>query len=116
MKILVADDEKRFANLLWDFLKLKGFNVEAAFDGQEALDLIKKRNYDLVVLDFKMPELTGLEIIKYAKKLGINMKVIVLSGQPDIDASYATFLGADEFIRKPVRFEVIEKVIKRLSA
>jgi DNA-binding response OmpR family regulator len=115
VKILVADDEKRFARILWDWLKLKGFAVEIAFDGQEALDLIKKGSYDLVFLDFKMPELTAIQIIKYAKQAGSQVKVIVVSGHPDMDDSLAKFSGADEFIRKPIRFELLEKVLKRFS-
>lgn len=113
MKILIADDEAEPAEIIKKSLIKKGYVVEAAFDGKTALDLIKKNNYDIVFLDHNMPELTGLELVKYIKENNLNTKAVMVTGYPAIEGSVVKYLGADEYLIKPFKLKDIEDIIDK---
>ncbi len=113
MKILIVDDEKNFVYFVKENLAHRGYPVDVAYDGKEALELIQSKSYDLVFLDINMPELTGLELAKYVKENKIKSKVIIVTGYEEIKESLAKVLGADEYLTKPVAIADIEKIIKK---
>jgi CheY-like chemotaxis protein len=110
-KILIVDDEKDFVFFLKNNLTLKGHSIDAAYDGKEALGLIKSGQYDAVLLDHNMPELTGLEIVKYVKEKNIKTKVVMVTGYEEISESFAKAFGVDAYLTKPVTVEDVENVI-----
>ncbi|MFC2061688.1 response regulator [Elusimicrobiota bacterium] len=112
-KILIADDEIYFIESLRKALESSGNAVDFAFNGKEALDLIKKNDYDILFLDHNMPELTGLEIIKYVKANNIRAKTVMFTGYPQMSEFFAKSVGADEYITKPCRLEDIEEIIDK---
>ncbi|MFH2137502.1 MAG: response regulator [Candidatus Omnitrophota bacterium] len=113
MKILIADDEKEITQNLQEFLRRKGYVADVAFDGREALDLIKEVDYDLIFLDYNMPELTGLELIKYVKEHNEKTKTVMLTGYPLMEGFFAKAVGADEYLDKPYQFKDIEQIIEK---
>lgn len=115
MKILVADDEKEFVALLVERLSGQGHDVTSAPDGAQALELMKANNYELIFVDHNMPELTGLELAKYAKANGIKAKIVMVTGYEHMSGSFAKILGVDEYLTKPVMIRDIDAVVKKYS-
>ena len=72
-KLLVADDERVIRDLLRKTLSREGYEVYKASDGLEALNKIKKNNYDMLILDLKMPKINGMELLEKIKKLNKNI-------------------------------------------
>lgn len=100
-KILVADDEEILRILIVDTLE-DDFEVEEAEDGKEALQKIRENEYDLIVLDYMMPHLTGLEVLEKVRKDENTTKVLMLTAKAqDADREKATNAGADYFMSKP---------------
>jgi DNA-binding response OmpR family regulator len=113
MKILVADDEEKIVEQLKKYLEKNKYSVDTALDGERALKLIKENNYDIVFLDDNMPWLTGLEIVEYIKKNKLNPKTVILTGYPYIDEKFSKYVGADEYLDKPVDLKKINEIIKK---
>ena len=115
MKILIADDEKDFVEFLKSRLTGKNHSVEVVYDGKKALELIKSNLYDLIFLDHNMPELTGLELLRYVKKHNLKPKVAIITGYEEIDGTFMKGMGADEYLTKPVRIKDIDSVLDKYS-
>lgn len=113
-RILVADDEHGIRTLIGRFLTQRGYQVELAADGEEALLAILHHNPDLVVLDIYMPKRTGLDILLKIRAEGIDVPIVLISGFAD--ASFVEDglkLGA-EFLPKPLRLRDLEKVVRTI--
>ncbi len=81
-KILVVDDEVSIRSLLADVLSSFGFKVTLAEDGQDSLDQMQDRRFDLLITDINMPRLDGIQLLKRMKRAGREEKVIVMTGNP----------------------------------
>ena len=118
-KILVAEDEQALQMLIGDTLEDEGYEVDLVSNGREALKYIQQRDYDLVILDYMMPEMTGLEVIVNVKQLPDKQDLILMvlsakSQQADQDRVKQT--GADYYMTKPFSPMVLaEKVGEILS-
>jgi len=112
IKILIADDNKAIAMALDLKLKHEGFETKVVFNGKEAVDLLEKEKFDLLVLDLIMPQLDGFGVLKSIKEKGIKISVIVSSdlSQPE-DINKAKDLGAVDFFIKS-NMSVVEMVEK----
>jgi CheY-like chemotaxis protein len=100
-KILVADDEDILRILITDTLE-DDFKIEEAEDGKEALQKIRENDYDLIVLDYMMPHLTGIEVLEEVRKDQNNTRVLMLTAKAqDADREQAILKGADYFMSKP---------------
>lgn len=115
MIILIADDEKEIVKLLKDRFIAKGHSVNTAYEGKEALELIKSNIYDLVFLDHNMPELTGLELLRYIKQNNLKSKVAIITGYPEINEFFMRARGADEYITKSEGMKDIDDIIDKYS-
>jgi len=115
MKILIVDDEKEFAAFLKDRLDLKGHSVDVAYDGKQAMEAIKLNGYEIVLLDHNMPEATGVEVIKYAKANNIKSKLVVITGYKESSEYFMRYIGADEYLTKPVQIKDVEEIIDKYS-
>lgn len=80
--ILVVDDEEEMQNILKKILSKEGFKVETARNGEEALSKFKKKRYDLLITDLRMPVRGGAEMLSEVERLNAQIKVIVLTGYP----------------------------------
>lgn len=113
-KILVVDDEELMRQFLAAALERKGYTVDVAQNGKEASALLKKQNYDLVITDMKMPDLSGLEILKKAKELNSQTAVVVMTAYGTIEnAVQAMKLGAFHYLLKPFTPDALEATIER---
>ncbi|MFB1004773.1 MAG: sigma 54-interacting transcriptional regulator, partial [Bacteroidia bacterium] len=101
-RILIVDDEQSIRETLKEILDYEGYEVEEAADGEKALSLIKKFNYDAVLADIKMPKLDGLELLEKAKEIAPELPIIMISGHGTTETAVeATKKGAFDFINKP---------------
>jgi DNA-binding response OmpR family regulator len=103
--ILVVDDDVDVRDMLTRFLKRRGYVVDQAADGEEALRSLRNRDPDLMLLDIYLPKKTGLEVLREMKDAGLRVRTIALSAMPDdqIIASSLS-LGAVSFMAKPFDF------------
>jgi len=112
-KILVVDDDPASRKLLTLLLGKIADVLEAA-SGEEALRLIETERPRLMLLDMMMPGMPGIEVLAAAKKTGVSLTIIVLTGQNDIDlAKRAIELGAVEYITKPFVTAYVEDRVRR---
>lgn len=113
-EILVVDDEKEVQEFLFEALMAEGFQVMLAADGQEALEIVRKRKPDLVLLDIKMPKLDGwatLQLIKSNHETK-SIPVIMLTGMNEvIDRMTSFYLKADGYVNKPFTNKELIKII-----
>ncbi len=87
-----------------------------ATNAQEAISLLEKENFDLVITDMNMPQKNGLEVLKHSKKLNPNVYVIIITAFGNIEnAVEAMKLGAFNYLIKPFSFETIETIIKKVE-
>jgi DNA-binding response OmpR family regulator len=112
-KILIVDDEREFTELMETILNSEGFNVAKAFDGPEALSLIKEESPDIVLLDIGMPVIDGFKVCEMLRREPTNAKlpILMLTGlNTESDIVQALQAGADDYIAKP--FETSELLVK----
>jgi two-component system, NtrC family, response regulator AtoC len=114
-KILIVDDEIALTTLLQEELQdVGGYGVDLAFDGAEAINLIQKTIYDVVLLDMKMPRVDGTEVLKFIQEHSPSSQVIILSQYADLKmAVETTKLGAYEVLGKPYDIDQVEQTISR---
>ena len=114
-RVLVVDDTKNIRLLLTKCLEHEGYQVETASDGQEALDMFRKERYDLAFLDIKMPRLSGTEVLKSIREMGIGTPVIIITAYATVkNAVECTKLGAVTYLQKPFTAEKIRTVLSEL--
>jgi len=114
-KVLIAEDEKPLAKALTYKLNKSGYDTEAVFDGEQAMEYIDKNKVDLMILDLMMPKKDGFTVLKELKEKNIDIPVIVASnlGQ-ESDVSEAKELGAKDYIVKsdtPLA-EIVDRIKK----
>ncbi len=109
-KILIVDDDKSVSNFLGRFLKQKGYlSVQSVSTGQEALDIIKKEDIALVLLDIKLPDMNGIDVLRKIKETEKDTVIIMITGFPEEDtAKEALKLGAYDYIMKPFDLAYLE--------
>lgn len=112
IKLLIVDDEKGIAKVLKDFFTHRSFYVKTANSGEEALELIKNEDFNIVFLDITMKGLNGLETLERIKKIDKKIKVIMLTVRHEEEIiEKAKALGADEYITKPFMVSYLEEVV-----
>lgn len=106
MKALVVDDEKLIVKGLKFSLEQEGYEVDCAYDGQEAVDMIKEKEYDIVLLDLMLPILSGYEVCQQVRDFS-DVPIIMLTAKgDDMDKILGLEYGADDYITKP--FNILE--------
>ena len=105
-KILVVDDEKLIVKGIKFSLEQDGFEVTAAYDGEEALNYIKEGNFDLVVLDVMLPKMDGLQVCQTTREFSQIPIIMVTAKGEDMDKIMGLEYGADDYIVKP--FNILE--------
>jgi len=101
-KVLIVDDEKQLCELLSDFFSENGFFVETSFSGEKALEKIQKDRFSVVLLDIKMPDMDGIEVLKKAKEIDPTLPVIMMTGNVSTSSAVESMrYGAYDYITKP---------------
>ncbi len=102
-KILVVDDEKSIRNTLKEILEYEKHEVDLAENGLVGLDMLKSNSFDVVLLDIKMPEMDGIEVLEQIGNLNSDVQVVMISGHGNVDTAVkAVKMGAFDFIEKPL--------------
>jgi CheY-like chemotaxis protein len=113
--ILVVDDEKNIRLTLRESLKTFNAQVDAAVNGEEALDMAAQQEYDLVLLDLKMPGMDGMEVLRRLRELSPGTAVILLTAHGTVEAAVeAMKLGAVDFLQKPFAPKEIRDIVTRV--
>ena len=119
-KILVVDDDKELADILVEYLSNLGYSAKAAYSGREGIDRFKNGGFQLVITDFKMPDIDGMDLLEVVKGWNKQAMVIVITGYGSIESAVeAIKKGAYDFIPKPFKMEelgiIIERALDRYS-
>jgi DNA-binding response OmpR family regulator len=112
-RILIADDNEDIVNILKKFAEKENLDADVAFDGQQALDMFDKNDYDLILLDIMMPKKDGYEVCKTIRKTSMVPIIMITAKGEDYEKIMGLDLGADDYIVKP--FSVAE-VMARVRA
>jgi len=112
-RLLIVDDEIPFTTNLLKLLSRKGYEVSAVNDGYSALRIIEEQEFDVVILDQKMPGIDGVTTLKELKKKRPHLEVIMLTGHGSIESGVQGLqLGAFNYVMKPITFpELLEQIV-----
>ena len=103
MKVLIVDNEMDFASILAERLRLRKFEAETAFSGQEGLATVSVFHPDVMILDLRMPDMSGLDVLARVKALDPAIEVILLTGHGSFEDGIAGMeLGAFDYLVKPI--------------
>jgi DNA-binding NtrC family response regulator len=105
-RVLIVDDEERFRTTMAKLLTINGLEVTAVGSGKAALEELKANPYDVITLDIRMPEMSGLEALAEIKKVNPEVEVIILTGHASVDTAVEIMkLGGYEYLLKPTSTE-----------
>jgi len=106
VRLLLIDDEKDFVNILSKRLKRRSIEVKKAFSGAEAIQALRGQEFDVAVLDLKMEDMDGIEVLKMLKIMDPRLAVIMLTGHGSAEAAEQGIkLGAFDYLTKPCELE-----------
>jgi len=112
IKVLVVDDEERFRTTLAKLLTAQGMTVSIAASGAEALDILRGEAFDIVLLDVKMPGMSGQETLPEMKKIDPDVEVIILTGHASVDiAAEMMAHGGSDYLLKPYPMDELLGII-----
>ncbi len=115
-KILIAEDEKPQRDLLEGFLRKEGFSVEAVANGKEALQRLGQDFFDIVTLDYKMPELDGLQTLKEVRRLYPDLPVIMMTAYGTVETAVAAMKeGALDYLTKPIDLDELLIKLQKIT-
>jgi len=110
--VLLVDDEESFVEFLSKRLTTRGMQVSTSLSGEAALEQLRSRAFDVVILDVRMPGMSGVETLRELKKLRPDTQVIMLTGHASIESGVEGMkLGAFDYLVKPCDIEVLTKAI-----
>jgi len=112
IRVLLVDDEKEYVKVLSNRLTLRNIDVTKTYSGSEALQVLRKQVFDVAVLDIKMEDMDGLELLKILKKMAPQIEVIMLTGHGSAEESKQGMeLGAYDYLIKPCEFkDLLDKI------
>ena len=114
VRVLIVDDEINFSSVVSEELTNEGFYVEQASDGKDALKLLQQGEYDVVLLDINMPQLSGIDVLKKFQRDDLPPEFIMITGYASVQTAIeAMKLGAYDYITKPYRIEKLKTLIAK---
>ena len=112
--IVIIDDEKSQVDALAGYFKKKGFTISAAFNGTDGVKIVENEVVDLVISDFKMPDMNGIDVLNNVKAINPEVSVIIMTAFGSIDnALEAMHAGATDYLTKPVDLDQLQIVVDR---
>lgn len=116
MKILLVEDEEELSEIVARGLEKCGYAVDAAYDGEEALDYYKITGYDVIILDLNIPKIDGLEVLRSIRQKDKKSKILILSARNAVDDRVQGLdMGANDYLTKPFDFLELEARIRTLT-
>lgn len=114
MRILLAEDDKELSNAVTRVLKVSNFDVDQAYDGQDALDYIDYMKYDVIIMDIMMPKMDGITCVKRIREKKCHTPIIMLTAMSETDDKVNGLdAGADDYLTKPF---VVKELLARIRA
>ncbi len=114
-KVLLVEDDREMSEVLIHTLTNRGFTVQAALDGRAALDLLRVNKYDVIVLDWMMPGLSGVDVCRSLRSTGDRTPILMLTARTsDDDIAYGLDAGADDYLTKPFENKVLAARLRAL--
>ncbi len=114
ISVLLVDDERDFVESLAERLQIRDFNVTTAFSGDEAINLVKQNDFDVIVLDVQMPGKSGVETLKEIKNLEQLSQVIMLTGHATVKTAIEGMKnGAYDYLMKPTDTDELTEMINK---
>jgi len=116
IKVLVVDDDASVCKTVSLILKEHGYHVDAYTSSREALRAVRRRAYDIALVDLKMPDMNGLELVEKIREEDDHVSPIVMTAYPDVDsAAQMMRLGSRDYITKPFREEDLLSSVERVA-
>lgn len=115
MKILLVDDEKKFAIMLSKRLALRGIDIDVVFTGEDAVIKAKNNRYDVAILDVKMPGIGGIELERKLSRVDADMKIIFLTGHGSENDFQVGSAEAAHYLTKPLQIEELVKILHEVA-
>ena len=113
IKILLVDDDKDFVETISKRLRRRNLEADTAFDGEHAIEFVTNQIPDVMIVDLRMPEISGMEVLKMTIKTHPEIKIIILTAYGSIkDKMKALTMGAYAFLEKPVDINLLIRAIK----
>jgi DNA-binding response OmpR family regulator len=114
-KILILDDDSRLIESVSAGLAAQGYTVETCAEGSEALDRLKFYHFDLAILDWSVPGMTGVQVCREFRNWGGKIPIIMLTGKNEVDDKEEAFMiGADDYLTKPFSFRELAARVRAL--
>jgi len=110
--VLIVDDNELIRDALVDFFSFNGYEAFTAGNGAEALTLLKKKSFSIMITDFKMPKMNGIELTKSVRKLKI--PVIIIGMSADDHEELFLVAGSDYFLLKPIDFKLLKSLLNSI--
>lgn len=118
-KILIADDNRQITSILEEYSKKEGYEAVIAYDGLQAMDMIKSENFDIILLDVMMPKMDGFEVVREIRKASDIPVIMITARGEDFERIMGLDIGADDYIVKPFSPQEVmarvRAVLRRLS-
>lgn len=115
MKLLLVEDEALLSKTVAKGLRILGYSVDCAYDGEEALDLYELNQYDLMILDLNLPKLDGMEVLRRIRRQDEAFRVLILSARNTLDDKVNGLdEGSNDYLTKPFEFKELEARIRGL--
>jgi DNA-binding response OmpR family regulator len=117
-KVLIVDDDRDIVQIVTTMLEGRGWQIDVAYGGNEALEKVSASRPDVILLDIMMPGMNGIEVLKKIKKIDANARIIMITAFGDVESYLDSMeLGAYEYINKPFETnELLEMVNKVVAA
>ncbi|RJR21066.1 MAG: response regulator [Desulfobacteraceae bacterium] len=117
IKLLLVDDEEAYVNVLANRLRRRNMDVTKAYSGSEGIQALRAQDFDVAVLDLKMEDMDGIEVLKIFKKMEPRLKVIMLTGHGSAQAAREGLaLGASGYLTKPCELEDLVDMIRKTAS
>jgi len=114
--LLIVDDEQRFANMLAKRLSLRGCHCDVCYNGQQALELIRQKDFFLILLDLRLPDIYGIEVLERIKLISAMTPVIILTAHgTEKDRRACMQQGAYAFWHKPLGIDELMATLARIG-
>ena len=116
LRVLFVDDEEELVDTVVERLGFRGIEAQGALSGAAALDLIAQQDFDVVVLDVKMPGLSGFDVLRALRQQRRDLAVVFLTGHgAEEDAQEGMRMGAFDYLMKPIDIDALIKILQRAA-
>jgi DNA-binding NtrC family response regulator len=113
IRLLIVDDEVKFVDSIAARLEMRGLEVAKAYNGRDAVDLARRQQFDLALLDLKMPGMDGREVLQIIKQESEHVEVVILTGHGSLESAVeCTKLGAWGYLPKPYELDGLLEILK----